>query len=161
MAGRLLKVNARAYIGLAMDPPDPTTVTAWARLLRAHTKALARVEAALKAARMPPLAWYDVLLELERTDKGGVRPFELQAELLLPQYGMSRLLDRMETAGYVRRVSCNDDGRGQVLFITSSGRRIRKRIWSVYGPAIQAAIGEKMSSPDVRNLSELLLKLQI
>lgn len=154
-----MKVNANAYIDQAMDSPDPTTVTAWARLLKAHTKALASVEAALKAARMPPLAWYDVLLELERTDKGGVRPFELQAELLLPQYGLSRLLDRMETAGYVRRISCDDDGRGQLLLLTPAGADIRKQMWAVYSPAIQRAIGDKLPPADIRKLAGLLAEL--
>jgi len=108
---------------------------------------------------MPPLAWYDVLLELERAGRQGVRPFELQAELLLPQYGLSRLLDRMENAGYVRRISCDDDGRGQMLSITPSGGKIRKRIWSVYGPAIQEAIGEKMPPSGIADLSKLLALL--
>ncbi len=108
---------------------------------------------------MPTLAWYDVLLELERSDKDGVRPFELQAELLLPQYGMSRLLDRMERAGYVRRVSCSDDGRGQSLFITPAGIEIRKKMWTIYGPAIQKAIGDKLSPPDIRKLADMLAAL--
>lgn len=142
-----------------MDSPNPTTIAAWARLLRAHATALETVEAALKAADMPPLAWYDVLLELERLDRKGIRPYELQAELLLPQYGMSRLLKRIEKAGYVQRVSCDEDGRGQMLFITPAGRNIRKRMWSVYGPAIQKAIGDKMPASEVKKLSELLVNL--
>jgi DNA-binding MarR family transcriptional regulator len=143
---------------IRMKSPDPSTVTAWARLMKAQAKALASVETSLKAAHLPPLAWYDVLLELERTSEG-IRPFELQAELLLPQYSMSRLLDRMEAAGYVRRVSCNDDGRGQLLFVTSEGADIRKQMWAVYGPVIQNAISDKLSPPDVRKLADLLAAL--
>ncbi len=142
-----------------MNFPEPSTVAAWARLLKAHTKALTSVEAALKAAQMPPLAWYDVLLELERSNKDGVRPFELQAELLLPQYHMSRLLDRMANAGYVRRAAYGDDGRGQLLFITPEGADIRKKMWAVYGPAIQKAIGDKLPPPDAGKLADLLAAL--
>ena len=46
----------------------------------------------------PPLAWYDALLEIEKAGPDGLRPFELRKLLLLPQYGTSRLLDRMVTA---------------------------------------------------------------
>ena len=60
-------------------------VLAWARLMKAQRVALARVEAGLKRAGLPPLAWYDVLLELERAGKAGLRPFELERALLLEQ----------------------------------------------------------------------------
>jgi hypothetical protein len=36
------------------------------------------VDKALKAARLPPLAWYDVLLELRRNDRIGLRPIEIE-----------------------------------------------------------------------------------
>ena len=39
---------------------------AWVALVRAHRVATARVEADLKAAGLPPLAWYDALWELTR-----------------------------------------------------------------------------------------------
>ena len=50
------------------------TVTAWARLIRAQQAMLERVEADLKTAGLPPLAWYDVLLELNRTDGAAAAP---------------------------------------------------------------------------------------
>ena len=56
------------------------------------TRAIEAVEARLKAADLPPLGWYDVLLELEKAGEAGLRPFELQARLLLPQYGVSPTL---------------------------------------------------------------------
>ena len=71
-------------------------VTAWARLIRAEQALLARIEGELKAAGFPPLAWYDVLLELGRTENGRLRPVELERHTLLAQYNASRLIDRME-----------------------------------------------------------------
>src|SRR5947209_20067851 len=91
-------------------PPSDAVIRAWARLVRAQQAVLAAVEAELKAAGFPPLAWYDVLLELSRKDEG-LRPFALEQELLLAQYNLSRLLDRLESAGYVERRPCPDDAR--------------------------------------------------
>ena len=108
------------------DRPSDAVVLAWARLERAHRAALATVEARLKAARLPDLAWYDVLLELERADEG-LRPFELQKAMLFAQYNLSRLIDRMAAAGYVTRAASEEDGRGQLLRITRQGRAIRRR----------------------------------
>jgi DNA-binding MarR family transcriptional regulator len=139
--------------------PCESAVRAWARLLRAHQEALGRVEGALKAAGLPPLGWYDVLLELERAGERGVRPFELERELLLPQYGLSRLLDRMAEAGLVARGACPSDGRGQVVAITEAGRAMRARMWPVYGAALQEAVGARLCAEEADSLAALLDKL--
>lgn len=111
--------------------PSPQTIAAWTRLVTASRVLLDRIEAALKAEGLPPLGWYDALWELERAE-AGLRPFELQERLLLPQYGMSRLLDRLVTAGLVERLAVEEDGRGQRVRITTQGRDTRGRMWPVY-----------------------------
>ena len=50
-----------------------TVVRAWARLVKAQQSALLSIEHALKSAKLPPLAWYDALLELERAGFTGSR----------------------------------------------------------------------------------------
>jgi DNA-binding MarR family transcriptional regulator len=43
----------------------------------------------------------------------------------------------------------------ELLVITSSGKTLRRRMWSVYGPAIQAMIGEHLSPKQVETLNAL------
>ena len=95
---------------------------------------------ALKAEGLPPLGWYDVLWETEKATNG-IRPLTLQDRLLLPQYGLSRLVERMVKAGLVARLDCETDGRGQVLVLTEEGRMTRGRMWPVYASALQSQIG--------------------
>src|SRR5215472_4351855 len=128
--------------------PSETVVRAWTRLTRAQRQALT-------AAKLPSLAWYDVLLELERAG-GTLRPFELEREMLLAQYNLSRLIDRMEQAGYVERRALTEDRRGQSIVITATGKSLRRRMWSVYGPAIQAAVGAHLSPKQVNTLNASL-----
>jgi DNA-binding MarR family transcriptional regulator len=135
--------------------PSETVVRAWTRLTRAQRQALTAIEQALGAAKLPSLAWYDVLLELERAG-GTLRPFELEREMLLAQYNLSRLIDRMEQAGYVERRALTEDRRGQLIVITAAGKSLRRRMWSVYGPAIQAAVGAHLSPKQVDTLNTLL-----
>src|ERR1700742_1605923 len=118
------------------EKPSKQVVLAWARLIKAERLALARVEAALKQAGLPPLAWYDVLIELERAGETGLRPFELERALLLAQYNLSRLVDRIEREGLIERAPCAEDGRGHVLRLTVPGRSMRKAMWPVYAQAI-------------------------
>lgn len=139
--------------------PSEEAVTAWARLVRAQQTVLGRIEAALKAAELPPLSWYDVLLELGRAEDGRLRPLELERRTLLAQYNASRLIDRMEKAGLVERLPHPEDGRGQLVAITAEGRALQKRMWKVYGPAIAAHVGDKLSRTEASDLVRLLKKL--
>jgi DNA-binding MarR family transcriptional regulator len=137
--------------------PSEATVRAWARLVRAQGAALSGVEADLKAAGFPSLAWYDVLLELSRHD--GLRPFEIEQQVLLAQYNLSRLLDRLAAAGLVERRPCPEDGRGQIVMITPAGRELQKRMWPAYRAAIARHVGEKLSDLEAETLARLLGKL--
>ena len=138
--------------------PSEAVIRAWARLIRAQQAVLAAVEAELKAADFPPLGWYDVLLELTRKDEA-IRPFALEQELLLAQYNLSRLLDRLEKAGYIERRPCPDDGRGQEVAITAAGRALVKRMWPTYRVAIARHVGSKLSEDEAARLAALLGKL--
>jgi DNA-binding MarR family transcriptional regulator len=124
-----------------MTPALPATTTAiWTRLMRASTRIQGAVEAALKAEGLPPLSWYDALWEIEKAATG-IRPLALQDRLLLPQYGLSRLVDRMVKAGMVERLACDSDGRGQVLLLTDDGRAVRAKMWPIYADVLQSEIG--------------------
>jgi DNA-binding MarR family transcriptional regulator len=108
---------------------------------------------------MPPLEWYDVLWDLERAPDGARRPFELERGLLLAQYNLSRLVDRLHRAGLVDKLKCPEDGRGLVLVITEEGRALRKRMWPVYSAAIEKHIGSHLGEDEARTLSALLMRL--
>jgi DNA-binding MarR family transcriptional regulator len=139
--------------------PSDVVVTAWARLVRAEQVLLGRIEAELKQAGFPPLAWYDVLLELARAEGGRLRPGELERRTLLAQYNASRLIDRMETAGLVSRAAHPEDGRGQFVASTPEGRALQKRMWKVYGAAIAEHVGSKLQRGEAAKLAELLGQL--
>lgn len=128
---------------------------AWIAINRAQKRLSDTIEGALKAAGLPLLSWYDVLWELEKAPDCCLRPVELEARLLMPQHNLSRLLTRMAAAGLVDKTRCPDDGRGQRVVLTDNGRRTRARMWTVYGPALDDALG-KLNEADA---GELVRKL--
>ena len=142
--------------------PSETAITAWARLLRAAETALDGVQQDLKRAGLPPLAWYDVLLELGRESRRGkgLRQRDLQAEMLLTSYNLSRLTDRMEAEGLVRREPCVEDGRGALVVVTDKGRALKRRMWPIYAKAIAARFSERFAEAELAALAELLRKLR-
>ena len=140
--------------------PSEDTVAVWVGLSRAQRIALRRVEARLKAAKLPPLAWYDALWELEKAGEAGLRPFDLERLMLFEQYNLSRLADRLAKAGLIDRGACPDDARGQVLNITPAGRALRREMWTIYERAIEEAVGARLASAEAQQLAALLLKLE-
>ena len=136
-----------------------TAVRAWARLVRAQQSALGGVEADLKAAGFPPLVWYDVLLELDRAAEGSLRHKDIERGMLLQRYHVTRIVERMEREGLVRRLPCPDDARGALAEITQKGRDLRQRMWPVYAAAIERHFGRHFTQQELSQLGVLLGRL--
>ena len=143
------------------EKPSDSAVLAWTRLVRAEQAVLGAVERDLKEAGFPPLAWYDVLLELVRAAEGRLRPYEIEQTTLLAQYNLSRLLDRLEREGLIRRETCPDDARGQWIVVTDQGRALQEKMWKAYAPAIQRHVGDKLDDKQAATLGELLGRLLV
>lgn len=140
---------------------NPSHVDLWIQLSRAQSLILRKVEDALKAAKLPNLSWYDVLLEVERSDPDGLRPFELEEKMLLPQYGVSRLVDRISKAGLISIQPYSEDGRGKRLAITLAGREMRRKMWAVYGPTLETAIKGKLTKSQIHDAQQIMAKLTL
>jgi DNA-binding MarR family transcriptional regulator len=158
-----VNIDVTAFMSDCSTDPDhqPTasTVRAWVRLMRAQRLVLAAIEQDLKAAGLPPLGWYDVLLELSRAEDGRLRPYEIEERTLLAQHNLSRLLDRMDKAGLVQREVFAEDGRGRWVIITEAGRAMQARIWRVYAASLQRHLGHKLDDAQADQLAGLLAVL--
>src|SRR4029079_19422359 len=71
----------------------------WREFLEAHALVVGALEAELDAERDLPLAWYDVLVSLAEAPGRRLRMQDLAARVLFSRSGLTRLLDRMVTAG--------------------------------------------------------------
>ncbi|WP_417685398.1 MarR family winged helix-turn-helix transcriptional regulator [Roseibium sp.] len=141
------------------DKPALDDITAWARLVRASNHVLGQIEAELKSAGFPPLSWYDVLLEIRRADERTLRPSDIQDRILLAQYNVSRLIDRLEGGGFVAKRKSADDGRSVLVTITDDGEALLQRMWPVYEAAIKRHFSDKLSGQKAAALAELLAGL--
>src|SRR5882762_6774149 len=144
---------------MAEERPTEAAIQAWARLIRVEQTLLGRVEDDLKSAGLPPLVWYDVLLELVREPEGRLRHRDLHRRMLLAKYNLSRLLDRLEAEGLVSREPIEEDARGEYLCLTSKGRELQRRMWPVYRKAIAMHFAHRLSATDIDDLLRVLRKL--
>jgi DNA-binding MarR family transcriptional regulator len=98
-----------------------TELGAWRGMLRVHSALVKQLDAELSTAHKLPLSSYEVLLNLEAAPGKKRRMAELADSVLLSRSGMTRLVDRLEKDGLLRRDTCTDDGRGAYAVLTDKG----------------------------------------
>lgn len=105
---------------------------AWRALATAHAAVTERIQRALTAADLPPLSWYEVLAAVKRSPTGRPRMSELAEWLTLSRGGITKLVDRLQEAGLLERVSCTHDRRGLQAQLTPAGERMLAEMRSAY-----------------------------
>jgi DNA-binding MarR family transcriptional regulator len=124
--------------------PEPH-LSAWRALLNTHASVVGRVENALAKADLPPLAWYDVLWAVRRAPGKQARMAE---GLTLSRGGITKLVDRLEAAGLLRRQRTEDDGRGFYAVLTDDGERMLRRMWPVYARVLRETFVDALSEKE-------------
>ncbi len=134
--------------------------SAWIGLVQAQQSLIDKVEVELKEEGFPPLSWYDVLWELDRTEGGILRLNDLGKRVLLDKCNVTRLAQRLEEAGYVVRGQCPNDGRGITAEITNEGKKLRKKMWPVYEKVVRENFLCKFNSKELKELSNFIERIQ-
>ena len=97
-------------------------IAAWRGFLRAHAALVRELDRELEEAHGLPLTHYEVLLYLGNAPQCRLRMSDLAQSVLLSQSGVTRLVDRLETAGLVVRAPCAEDRRVLYAQLTDAGR---------------------------------------
>ena len=122
----------------ASTPPSTDDgVAVWELLLRVHAAVVPRVARDVRADTGLPLAWYDVLLELERAPQCQLRMQELGARVVLSRTRVSRIVDDLSEHGLVTRQADATDARAALATLTEQGRHARRRAAPAYLRAIE------------------------
>ena len=137
-----------------MSPETDPKIRAWGLLLVIHTALVERIELALANADLPALAWYDVLWELEQAPERKLRMHDLAQRIVLSRSNLTRLADRLETAGLLQREACPNDRRGNFLLITDAGRAMRRKMWPVYRAQIAALFSDQIDDKQAQVMGD-------
>lgn len=138
--------------------PDDWRLGVWRAFLRAHAAVTRRLEQELTDAGMP-LAWYDVLLQLAESPQHRLRMAQLADRVLLSRSGLSRLVDRLQSEGYVTRERSTDDARGTFTVLTSAGRAALRRAAPVHLRGVREHWLDVFDDNELRTLGRLLQRL--
>jgi DNA-binding MarR family transcriptional regulator len=132
---------------MSQGVPEPH-LSAWRAVLTAHAFLVARIEEALDEAGLPPLSWYDVLWAVRRAPGRRVRMAELADRLTLSRGGLTKLADRLEVAGLLRREPVEADGRGLYAVLTDAGEDMLRQMWPVYARALREMFVDTISADE-------------
>lgn len=132
----------------------------WRRYYSSFWRVFAAIEADLTAARLPSLSWYDALYELYLAPGRHLRMSELARSALLSRSGLTRLVDKLEKAGLIRRRPCPSDGRVQHAELTDKGVEVLRKIWPVYRAGIIRYFSAHLSDPEARQLADIFGRIR-
>jgi DNA-binding MarR family transcriptional regulator len=129
---------------------DEETLGAWRAFLSAHANATRAISRDLAAAGLPDLSWYDLLWSLYRQPERRLRVNELAREVALSPTAMSRFVDRVEAAGYVRREPDPADRRALQITITEAGVEALRTMWPIYEKGIETHFAPALGASAAR-----------
>lgn len=131
---------------------------AWRAVTTSHAAVTERVQRALAAADLPPLSWFEVLQAVKRSPTGRPRMSELADWLTLSRGGITKLVDRLQEAGYLQRVSCAQDRRSLFAELTPAGERMLDEMREVYETELERHL-RGLSNEDAELLTAVLHKV--
>ena len=101
---------------------------------------------------------YGVLYALSAAPNG-VRITELRSDVLLTQPGISRLITRLEAAGFVERLDDPDDGRACRIRLTKAGARAQRNVGLRHGRHVAQTMVRGLSNEQLLQLRDLCRSL--
>jgi DNA-binding MarR family transcriptional regulator len=141
-----------------MSSPSPDRLRAW-RLFFESALALRDVlDTELEHDAGISLRWYDALVHLEGSPEG-VAMNVLADRILYSKSGFTRVVDRMEEAGLVRRVRPEHDRRSILVVLTDEGAETMERARGYHRDGIERHFSQHLSDADITALTEALEKV--
>jgi DNA-binding MarR family transcriptional regulator len=128
-------------------------------MLRAHAELTRALDAQLAREHKLPLSSYEVLLFLADAPEGRMRMSDLAESVLLSRSGLTRLVDRLEREGLLKRERCESDARGLFAEITPDGRELFDAARRTHLDGVRALFLDRFSRDELRTLGGLWQKL--
>jgi len=141
-----------------LSSPSPERLHAWRLFFESALALLDVLDAELEQVVGISQRWYDVLVHLEESPQG-VPMNELADRILYSKSGFTRVVDRMEEAGLVRRARLDGDRRTILSLLTDDGKEMLTRARRHHRDGIQRHFSSHLTDADVKALTRALEKV--
>ena len=144
-----------AYTSVVADDDDSRWMPAWLALIRTHARLWDSLEAQVRRDHGLTMARYDVLAQVELAG-GRMGLSELASSVVLSASGLSKLLDRMEISGLIRRDPDPADARSTFATITPQGLTLVRKVRRSHHKLLQTTFGAALDDRDVTDLTRIM-----
>ncbi len=137
----------------------PRTMETWATLHRAHARVMSELSRRMEAERDVSVLEHGSLYELNSSPDRRLRMAELAERLGLSPSATTRLVDRLEERGWLRRELPRENRRTINVSITAHGRRAYVRNNRPFTAAVEQALTARLTDDEMSQLVSLLGRL--
>lgn len=142
-----------------LSSPTPEQLLTWRLYLETSLALIDVLGAEFERDTGLTFQTYDVLVHLE-DDPDGLRMNELADRILYSKSGLTRVVDRLERAGYVKRVVPEKDRRSIFVALTDEGRAAMEAARVHHRHGIQEHFASHLSDADFKALERAFAKLR-
>lgn len=119
----------------------------------------AKIEIALHEADLIAMPEYDALYTLHKGSPCGMTIKELCSSLAMSHSGLSRMLDRLETRGMIKRVEFPEDKRAVRVKLLPAGAAAMDACWDASSAVVQEHFGGVLNEKEHAQLLRLIAKI--
>jgi DNA-binding MarR family transcriptional regulator len=132
---------------------------AWYATLQASLRSLDRIAGDFERDTGISLAWYEVLIRAYKEEGQRIRMSELASTLLLSRGGATRLVDRMEEAGLIKRETPPEDRRATYAVLTDKGREHAEKGMQPHLDIVQRHYGSLLTEEEAHAMLRASVKV--
>jgi DNA-binding MarR family transcriptional regulator len=141
-----------------LSSPSRERLRAWRLYVESALALVDLLDTELEQAAAIPLRWYDALVHLEESPEG-IPMNELAERILYSKSGFTRVVDRMEEAGLVRRLRPEHDRRTILVVLTDQGTETLEHARRYHRDGIQRHFSQHLTQADIKALTRALEKI--
>jgi DNA-binding MarR family transcriptional regulator len=142
----------------SLSSPSAERLRAWRLFFESALALLDVLDTELERDAGIPMRWYDALVQLEETSER-IPMNALADRILYSKSGFTRVVDRLEEAGLVRRVRPQHDRRSILVVLTDKGSDTMERARRYHRDGIEQHFSQHLSDPEIKALTRALEKI--
>lgn len=140
-----------------MNDPEPRWLNTdeqhtWRESIQAWQWLLAAVDVQLQRDSGMPLAYYEILVRLSEAPERSLRMTQLAEVSSSSKSRVSHAVARLEERGWVRRMDCPTDRRGQIAMLTDQGFAALAKAAPGHVEQVRRVLFDALSAEQIKQL---------
>lgn len=139
---------------------DPEAMSAWRAVILGHARVIRSMAVNMRTQHGLTLNEFEAMLFIDLNGDKPTLQNDLAQGLTLSTGGITRMIDRLESAGLVARNAHRTDRRSNTITLTAAGREKFERMNASHEQDIQTYFGAHCTRDELRILTRAMEKIR-